>query len=490
MPSLRRCAWITALAVCAVAQAQSEEDALRFSWTLPGGTARSWAMGGAFGAIGADPASASTNPAGFGLYNASELSLTPVFEVNDSRATYYGNATSSAQQRLALQNMALMLNYPSEGGKKWRGGTFGISFDRQSSFHWKERAMADRVPGSIIQRFVNEAQGTSYQQLESGALPFSSGLAWYAYAMDTIPGDSASYIGAIPTGTNTKQDQLVDASGRLNTTSFFYANNFNDKVYFGITLGLVGVRFERYTTHKETTADPAIDLETLRYKEDLVTTGNGVDVKVGMIARATDKLRLGASFHSPMWLLLSDAYGYSLLTNFRAGDGYVEDSPTGSFSYRVNTPWRVLASAAYQVGKSGIISVDYTYTDYRNARLRASRELVDEYDFALENELIRDRFRGTHGVRAGTEWRSGAWYIRGGWAYVPSGYGNNDKRQGSAYRIFTGGLGFRQTHFNIDLAVMYGKRTTQWYTYSPELVDPVSSRLGDVRTMLTLSLRP
>ena len=46
---------------------QNEEDALRYSDILPGGTARSWALGGAFGAVGGDAASATTNPAGFGL---------------------------------------------------------------------------------------------------------------------------------------------------------------------------------------------------------------------------------------------------------------------------------------------------------------------------------------------------------------------------------------------------------------------------------------
>lgn len=72
------------------ARGQSEEDALRFSNLLPGGTARSWALGGAIGAVGADPGSVTTNPAGLGLYNTSEFSLTPQFEVNNSRRIITG----------------------------------------------------------------------------------------------------------------------------------------------------------------------------------------------------------------------------------------------------------------------------------------------------------------------------------------------------------------------------------------------------------------
>ena len=44
------------------ASAQNEEDAIRFSRISPFGTARSAAMGGAFGALGGDLSTLSTNP--------------------------------------------------------------------------------------------------------------------------------------------------------------------------------------------------------------------------------------------------------------------------------------------------------------------------------------------------------------------------------------------------------------------------------------------
>ena len=69
-----------------------------------------------------------------------------------------------------------------------------------------------------------------------------------------------------------------------------------------------------------------------------------------------------------MWLLLNDSYSYEMSTSFRAGDGHKELSPTGTYSYRVNTPWSLTASGVYQVGKHGLVSVDYTFTDFRSAR--------------------------------------------------------------------------------------------------------------------------
>lgn len=79
MKLLRSSILFYALLLCTASAVfgQNEEDALRYSDLLPGGTARSWALGGAMGAVGADPGSATTNPAGFGLYNTSEISFTP-----------------------------------------------------------------------------------------------------------------------------------------------------------------------------------------------------------------------------------------------------------------------------------------------------------------------------------------------------------------------------------------------------------------------------
>jgi hypothetical protein len=56
----------TALSV----NAQSHQDALFFSETDVVGTARTAAMGNAFGALGADISVLSTNPAGLGVYQS------------------------------------------------------------------------------------------------------------------------------------------------------------------------------------------------------------------------------------------------------------------------------------------------------------------------------------------------------------------------------------------------------------------------------------
>jgi hypothetical protein len=191
-----------------------------------------------------------------------------------------------------------------------------------------------------------------------------------------------------------------------------------------------------------------------------------------------------------MWLLLNDSYGYEMLTAFRAGDGYKEPSSTGTYSYRVRTPWRAVLSGVYQAGKHGLVSVDYTYADHRSSHLGVSRDYVDNGEFDLANELIRNSFVGTHSLRVGTEWRSGNWYFRGGWAYRPDPYSEDDARRGTAYKQYTGGIGYRTTHYSIDLAALYGMRDGKYFTYTPSLVKPVEAAYSDFRTFITFALRP
>lgn len=482
-------------AFCALTvSAQNEEDVMRFSNILPGGTARSWGMGGAMGAVGADPASASLNPAGFGLYNASELSFTPSFEVNDAKSLYYGTKSSDGDQRFHLNNFSLMLHHDGEKGGDWRGGTFGVSFDRQASFHWDTRAVGGAVNSTVLQQFANEAYGHSPASLET-AFPFTSDLAYMTYGIDPT-GDTVTndYTTAIPFGSPTTQTHTVSAAGRLQTTSIFYGTNYRDKLYLGMSVGLVGTRYERRMKHREVSLDPNVDLQELTYEERLLTTGSGVDLKFGVLGRVTDRLRLGASFHSPMWLQLSDAYSYSMSTRFatvfEGRNQYTADSPDGSFNYRVRTPWRTIGSVAYVVGKHGVISADYQYSNARAAKLSGARNVLDSYDFEAENEVIRERFQATHGVRVGTEWRSGNWYFRAGWGIWPDSWADTDTRQGTAYKRYTGGVGFRTDRVSIDLAGVYGQRDAVAYAYDPALVAPATYTLTDTRGMLTIAFRP
>lgn len=69
--------------------AQGEVDALRFSREDLYGTARSMAMGGAFGALGGDLTGVNINPAGIAVYRSSEVVGTVNLSIEGSSVGNY-----------------------------------------------------------------------------------------------------------------------------------------------------------------------------------------------------------------------------------------------------------------------------------------------------------------------------------------------------------------------------------------------------------------
>ncbi|MCT9925374.1 hypothetical protein N7272_14545, partial [Enterococcus faecalis] len=66
--------------------AQGEADAIRYSRTELGGSARFRSMAGAFGALGGDFSAIGQNPAGLGIFRSSEVSATIDFSSISNRA--------------------------------------------------------------------------------------------------------------------------------------------------------------------------------------------------------------------------------------------------------------------------------------------------------------------------------------------------------------------------------------------------------------------
>lgn len=476
--------------------AQNEEDALRIGTLLPGGTGRSTGLANAFGALGADPASAGINPAGFGLYRTSELSITPMLEVNDAKTSAYGYTATNNKTTFAINNLALILNNPSKGGN-WRSGTFAIVYDRQQSHNWRSLSTPQQVPSTFLEGMAQEAEGVRSDALYD-AFPFTSGLAWETYAInlaDPLDTISTAYASAIPFGSPTAQTHSIESKGASNNTTFLYSGNYMDRLYVGMSLGIASHRFTSTTTHSETTMDPSLDLETATWTQDLTTTGNGFNLKVGVIGRITERVRVGLAYHSPQWMQLTDAYVTGMTTQFRTLDGngisrYVAASPDNIFGYAVNTPWRLVGSAAYVAGANGLISVDYEYNDPRDSRLRPGDDIYSSYDFETENRAIGSSFTPVHTVRAGTEWRFSNWYYRMGWSISTNAYAATDSRRGDALKTYAAGIGYRNDHLALDLGLNHVAQQNRFHPYYPELVNATVEDRRSYRFILTFSVRP
>ncbi len=477
---------------CQGVLAQSEADALRLVAQRQGGTARSIGMGNAFGALGGDPASLGINPAGFGIYRSSSLIMTMGLEFNSDASRYYGDQAKELQQRFSLSNAALVLHKP--GDQEGRQSAFGLVYDRVQSHHSSTNLLGAQVPSTILQAFADQAFGVPYPTLRD-ALPFTSELAWYTLGIDTIPGTADQYEPLIPFGSLTRQRRLIESHGATTRTGIFYAGNLNDRLYLGGALNILGHRFNRTMSHTENALDGTLDLASMTYKERLVTNGNAAELSLGVLFRPDERVRVGAAFYSPQWWQLNDAYVHEMRTAFRTPDSqgaydYSALSPDGTFSYKVNTPWRLTASAAYIAGAKGLVSIDYEYMDLRRMRFRAASDLQDVYDFKPENDAIRSRFTAQHTVRVGTEWRLDHWYLRGGFGYTRDPYVTTDAEAGQSLRSFACGAGYRGEHLTIDLALERWLQGFQTYLYDRALVESAVIDRTGFRSVITIGLRP
>jgi hypothetical protein len=90
----------------------------------------------------------------------------------------------------------------------------------------------------------------------------------------------------------------------------------------------------------------------------------------------------------------------------------------------------------------------------------------------------------------GTEWRAGNLYFRGGWGWWQDPYVDGEPRQGSGYKRYTAGMGYRDEHLSLDLTLAYGTGSTNYFQYDPALVKATNETRSDYRGLVTLAYRP
>jgi len=430
------------------AYAQTPEDALRYSRISPMGSARFMAMGGAYGAIGADFSALSVNPAGIGLFRSSDFTITPVIMFNQTETRYFGDLSDDNKYHLGLANFGLVFTSNlSEGTREsgWRKLQFGFGYNRINNFNNRVFIQGFNNNSSLMTSYVHQADFTIPDNLDK----FTTRLAydaWLIWPMDTLDYiyDADAYFGKV------LQEELITTSGSMNEWSFTLGSNYNDWLYLGASIGIPVIRYNYESNYREDDSDnqhPYFNYLTRR--EILETRGTGINFKFGAIARVNDWLRLGAAFHTPTFYSnMEDKWRHSMTSQLvfdNQSENRSAQSPRGRFEYELTTPMRAIGSATFIYQKSGLLSLEYEFTDHSDIRFNSA-----SYKFASENRDIRNNYTATHNIRMGTEWRLNDIYFRGGYALFGSPYksGINDGK-GNQFSL---GLGFRQQDYYVDFA--------------------------------------
>lgn len=430
-------------------------DALRYSDYRIQGTARSAAMGNAFGALGGDFTSASINPAGLGVYRSDEFVITPSFSNTSVDADYLNKTTNESKYNVELSNVGYVATFDDSQnlGGSLVGLSFGVGYNRLNNFNMKRMVQANDANSTLLgdfTAFANDGNWSNYYEE----------LAWQTYLLNK---DDLGYHNIIDDeGYGQSQRKSFTQKGSLDEFLLSLAANFNHKFYLGATVGIHNVDFKETTSLYEY-ANGRSNFSVFNnytFNTYLHTTGTGFNVKIGAIYKPTDALRLGVAVHTPTFYRLHDDFDNAMYSDLNYGDGnYSAQSPYGENDYDVQTPMKAVFSAAYVIGKSGIISIDYEYVDYSTIKLSDGG---NGYDFFDENQAIENAYKSVGNLHVGAEYRlSNQFSLRAGYERYPSpidsDYQSSTMDTSDAlYSTISGGLGFRQGSFFLDAAYKHG----------------------------------
>ena len=491
-------ALVVASGASIVAYAQDEHDALRYSFLMPTGTARSLGFGSALGSVGGDFTSLSVNPAGIGIYRRSEVMFTPSVKFNNADGRYLGDINDDNSSKFNFNNIGIVLTRAEKGKRyersSWKAISFGIGLNRMADFNRNYtygglmRGTGDNY-SSFSEVFVANANADPMNYQREGSL---ANLGYESYLVDL---DSAGFYTLANWNTGLNQFRTVTQRGGINELVFSLGGNYEEKLMIGATLGLPTVRYTRESFFEETDAtdDPNNYFRSFSYHEHLATSGMGVNFKLGLIFKPNDMVRFGVAVHTPTKYWLSDIYNNDLTANTETFKTTLSNPPSNMspvtsvaapenrFNYQLITPWRAILSGTAMMGQYGFVSADYEYVDY--GTIKYDFESLYSADQAAENRVIRNAYKGASNFRLGIEGRMDNFFVRGGFGYYGSPFKANISN--TSRKNFSLGVGFRSNAFFTDLGFMHTRYDEQEipYTLPAPVITPtarIENRLNTI----------
>jgi hypothetical protein len=515
-------------------------DALRFSSTRFGGTARFQGLAGANTAVGGDVSAALVNPAGLGLMRRSEgsVSLTALSIGTNSTlggeirpinpntplefTQFSDNRGSGSNFNLNINQFGVVFANDRGGDRDFRGGAFAINFARTNDFRITTEYSATNVHNSVIDNMLERTDNVaSWDRLirdrDRNDLYTVDRLGFAAYLIRPDFQDTTSrnsWESFIPRAPTTQGERIV-RTGSQGQWNLSYGANYKDKLYLGVGVGIATLR---YTTNRDYTEQvinsqtsgpngTRLPLDNLLLRDRYTQEGTGVNASIGIIARPVNALRVGLSVTSPTFYRINDTYQSDLsvqYNNIRVTDftfnppraiGLSQVSvsgPNDPASYNMRTPLRVNAGVMVLAGKQGFVSVDAEYVDHRTTNFSGS----DIFNFERDRIVISTLYRAVVNLRAGGELRLKDFRVRGGYALYPNPVEPFNGEAPSVYfnsnSYLTGGLGWRKADYFFDLAVVYNSFNTAYRPYTLTRLDqgqpPVNPLINSTNNRLFVTL--
>ncbi|MBR5850205.1 MAG: hypothetical protein IKZ12_04000 [Alistipes sp.] len=458
------------------------------------GTARSMAMAGAFTSLGADQASMALNPAGLGMYQSGEFALTPMVTIAQSESAgsdpYQGNSRS----RFGLGNLGAVFNL-YEGSGKILSVNAGIGYTRLADYNYQSSFSYRGADASIADAMAMmlEAGGAvvGYNGVELDGRPnwaidplFWPAVAGYKTYLVDCNKQGVWYPAEIGANASIEGGQTLRSRGSAGEISFSMGANYDNKLYFGVTIGVQTLYQyktlyygEAYTYNGGNGYDSsthAVDsegrelssvMQAMGLRQAMRLDGAGVNFKLGVVYRPVEVLRLGLAFHTPTFYSLDRTYELSCSTRSLgetsptdpttheytsdAVSELLEDSAQNAWEFC--SPARLMLGASYTFGRVALLSVDYERSWFNGIRVKNQPYLPygqGEEDFKQD---FKHYFQGSNTLRVGLEVRPIPMVA------LRAGYGVIGSALKEKSTIFTQPVDTKTGYFTLGAGVQLGR---------------------------------
>lgn len=494
---------------------QGVMDALNSISTQTKGTARYSAMAGAFGALGGDITSIKQNPAGIGVYRSSELSVTAGFNFYDNHVDLPRNNNHNNDFYFTGDNLGVIgvINFKSGA---LRNLNFGFAYNNVMNFNNAYRADWSNIHTSLTQLIASKASNLGCPPADLGitssynpynTMPWlpvlgynthliyhtsvSSATNQYNAIYNTMQSRGSAYLTNITTGGIDEYD--FNISGNIKDVFYWGLSinvtniSYHMESYYGEELQQVNVNNNNNRNVRTSVTDGSFELSNY-----LLTKGYGTGVKLGLIYRPINLIRLGFAVHTPTYYNMTDTYSAAVDYAFNDVDGKPlvgsssnldNQTDIGQIGYKFTSPWHFLGSMAFVFNKGGILSLDYEYTT------TSDMYYSDIYaDYSYTNNIMKSQVQGIHNIRAGAEFRiTPLFSVRAGYSFETSPL-NKDYFNGRMtpliaegtichYQVpgevhnVSCGLGYRYNNIFIDAAYVFRTQDYSIFAYEGALSD-------------------
>lgn len=490
-----------------VIYAQYAGDALRFSQTNYGSSARFKGLGNAQTSLGGDISSIGGNPAGLGMFTRSEFSITPEFNNTGSNSTYFGQNTNSTKNKFNLNQAGLVWYNPvirpkgSDLDKGVVSFVWGIGYNRNNDFS-QELNFSGKNPNNSLGNYLAE------QATRTGQIPkdLPNGLGKMGYDNFLINQVSNGVYQAANSQLNNTQYYNQVRAGSTSEFNFAGSMNISNQVYIGASIGFVTLRYDSDSnfgekgsltaTPHEQASDPKVgDTYTASYLQAQTTRGNGINGRIGIIYKPVNEVRIGATFQTPTWMHVEDTYSEAIRTIYNGNNEYRPDQSNYVFQYNLRTPLKASVGASVIIAGNGLLTGDVDFVDYSSIKFSTAADYnnMDDRTILNNNNMdVKDFYKSAVNFRVGGEYKIDPITLRAGFGLNGTPY-KDDSDNLYRTKYYSGGLGYRFNQYYVDVAY---QRVETNQTFVPYQVgtnaanDPTAAtKLSKNNVFLTFGVR-